>query len=95
MTTLIVNALFREQHSLHQQVNTVEERVTDLETSANSKDPWIAALEADEAFCCNLMEVYLCLDNGENRNRQNNLRLRGISTVTMGPDLPRHSGGGP
>lgn len=34
-----------------------------------------------------LIDVHLWLDDGENRSRWNNLRLRGIPEAARGPDL--------
>lgn len=88
MAASIVSALSRELHDLRQQVDTVEERVTVLESSSSTTDTRIASLEAgQQAIRRQLVEVQLRLDDGENRSRRNNLRLRGIPEATMGPDL--------
>lgn len=87
METSIVIALTRELHDLRQQVDTVEERLVVLESSTTT-DARITTLEMEhQAFCCHLVEVQLRLDDGENRSRRNNLRLRGIPKATMVPDL--------
>lgn len=88
MATSIVSALSRELHDLCQQVDTVEERVTILESSTTTTDARITALEKEQrAYRCHLVEVQVRLDDGENRSRWNNLRLQGITEATMGPDL--------
>lgn len=88
MATSIVNALSRELHDLRQKVDTVEERVTVLETSTTTVDARISNLETEHwAFRRHLVEVQLRLDDGKNRSRRNNLRLRGLPEATMGPDL--------
>lgn len=88
MATSIVTALSRELHYFRQKVDTVEERVIDLETSTSATDARITTLELEQqSFCRHLVEVQLRLDDGENRSRLNNLRLRGIPEATMGSDL--------
>lgn len=87
MAASIVNALSHDLHDLRQQVDSVEEWVNDLETSANSTDSRLAALEVDQqAFRRHLIDIQLRLDDGESRNQLNNLRLRGIPKAT-GADL--------
>lgn len=88
MATSIVNALTRELHDLKQQVDVVEERVTAIETSQTNTETRLSTLESEYgAFRRHLVDVQLRLDDGENRSRRNNLRLRGIPEATMGPDL--------
>ncbi|PIO28748.1 hypothetical protein AB205_0221580 [Aquarana catesbeiana] len=88
MAASIVNALSRELHDLRQQVDTVDERVTVLESSASTSDARIAAMEQEQrGFRRHLVDIQLKLDDGENRSRRNNLRLRGIPEATMGSDL--------
>lgn len=88
MAASIVNALSRELHDLRQQVDTVEERVTVLKSSTSTSDARIASMEQEQrGFCRHLVEIQLKLDDGENRSRRNNLRLRGIPEATMGSDL--------
>lgn len=88
MAASIVNALSRELHALRQQVDTVKERVLELESSTNSADARLSTLETEHwSFRRYLIDVHMRLDDGGNRSRQNNLRLRGIPEATMGPDL--------
>lgn len=88
MAASIVNALTWELHDLPQQVDTVEERVTVLESSTTTTDAHITTLEAEhQAFHHHLVEVQLRLDDGENRCRRDNLHLCSIPEATMGPDL--------
>lgn len=47
MAASIVHALTRELHDLHQQVDTVEERVTDLELTTTATEPHITTLEME------------------------------------------------
>lgn len=67
MAASIVTALTRELHDLHQQVDTVEERVTDLESSKSATDTCITTLELEQQTF--LVEVQLRLDE-ENHSRQ-------------------------
>lgn len=88
MATSIVNALTNELHDLKRQVDTVEERVIVLESSQTTTDARITSLELDhKVYRRHLVDVHLRIDDGENRSRRNNLRLRGIPEATMGPDL--------
>lgn len=88
MAASIVNALTRELHDLPQQVDTVEERVTVLESSTTTTDAHITTLETEhQAFHRHFVEVQLRLDDEENRSRRDNLHLCGIPEATMRPDL--------
>lgn len=69
-------------------MDTVDKRVTDLEEASTSTGTCFTALDADEqSLNRHFIDVQLRLDDGENRNRQNNLFLRGIPEATMGTDL--------
>lgn len=87
MATSIVNALSWKLHEIHQQVDIVEDWVTELESSSASTDIHLTALDSDhQTIRRYLIDVQLWLDNGEHRSRCNNLRLHGIPEATMGPD---------
>lgn len=60
MASSIVHALSKELHELRKQVDTVGERMTDIESASTSTVTWLTALEADQqAFRCHLTDVQL------------------------------------
>lgn len=63
-------------------------RITNQETTLSALEVRVVALEAQNALLLESQECLLLLqDDLENRNRRNNIKLRGIPESTAGSDL--------
>ncbi|XP_018415491.1 PREDICTED: TATA box-binding protein-associated factor RNA polymerase I subunit B [Nanorana parkeri] len=84
----IVAALKKELHDLTHRITEVDDRVTSVETATTALSARMEALEEDARLTNScLLSMHLRLDDSENRNRRNNLRLRGIPEATTGIHL--------
>lgn len=86
MAASIVNALTRGLHDL--QVDTMEERVTVIESSNATTNAHITSLETEHrAFRRHLVDVQLRLVDGENREQAEQSAPPRHPEATMGPDI--------
>ncbi|XP_018426331.1 PREDICTED: von Willebrand factor A domain-containing protein 5A-like [Nanorana parkeri] len=77
-----------EMGELRQQVASSDNRVSALSVTVSTHNACIDALEATQAaHRSHLQQLQLRVEDGENRSRRNNIRLRGIPEATQGPHL--------
>lgn len=87
-TATIVNTLSKEIHDLKQRIDTVDSRVSEVETSASLLESRMSDIEkAHTDYKRRLILMQLSIDDGENRSRRNNIRVRGLPEATSGSDL--------
>lgn len=84
----IVNTLSKEIHDLKQRIDTVDSRVCEVETSTSLLESRMSAMEKVHVdYKKRLILMQLSIDDGENRSRRNNIRVRGLPEATSGSDL--------